>query len=216
MKIKTFALLFMLLINCCVAAQEVRYCPRCSAEAYSKLAMSCEYCNASLAEENKTKKNVEFASLHVKLMYTGDKPGDLYPYAKMYVNGKYQGNVEIADMQQRNSEIKQEWNNGLGGLCTCIYEKHFEKVTQGVKKIEFELRFKRLGGLLKSTKRVVFPYVSFKPGERTLIEHYFNSAVSFTQHKTPEELGLKNPLLKNFPEAELKTATGTAEISVGL
>ncbi|MCK9457802.1 MAG: hypothetical protein M0R31_10975, partial [Candidatus Riflebacteria bacterium] len=82
MKIKVFALLFMLLINCCVTAQEVRYCPKCSAEAYSKLAMSCEYCNASLAEENKTKKNVEFASLHVKLMYTGDKPGDLYPYAK--------------------------------------------------------------------------------------------------------------------------------------
>lgn len=216
MKIKAFTLLFILVITSCCLAQESRFCQKCGAEAYSQLAMSCENCNTSLADENKTQKNIEFASLHVKLMYTGDKPEDLYPYAKVYVNGKYQGNIEISDMQQRKSEIKQEWNTGLGSLYTCIYEKHFEKVSQGVKRIEFELRFKRLGGLLKSTKRAVFPYVSFKAGERTVLEHYFNSAVSFTQHKKPEELGIKKPLLPNFPEAELKTATGTAEISVGL
>lgn len=195
-----------------------RRCSKCGTVAYSRLAMSCEQCNSSLEELPKKEYDSEYASFKVRLMYTGNKPKDLPKYAKLYVNEKYIGNIEQTEIQARNSELDQKWNDGLGGLYTAIYEQNYNKVAPGLKNITIEMRFPRMGGLLKSNKKANFEYVNFKGGKETVINHYFNSATTFTQHKNPEELNNKNKIkiIPEIPDAKIVTGEGTIGVDIGL
>lgn len=196
----------------------VRRCHNCGAIAYSKLAMSCDECNASLEDVSKAAYDKKYSAFKIRLMYIGDKPQDLPKYAKLYVNGKYIDKIEQTEIQARNSELDQKWNDGLGGAYTALYEYCCSKITPGLKNIAVEMRFSRMGGLLKSNKKAFFEYVGFKAGEETKIDHYFNSPVSFTQHKKIEELNKttnKSPI-PELPEARVVTGNGTIGIDLGL
>jgi hypothetical protein len=211
-----FVALFVFCWALAVLGQEgVRYCAKCGKQAYSKLAMSCAECNGNLFDPGAADKASDYASLEIELLYLGEKTSDLYPYVKLYVNGNYIDKIELSDDYADSRQLAAH-NKGLERRPTAIYKKVFEKIAPGVKALTLELRFKRMGGLLKSNKKITFDYVSFKGGEKTHIKHYFNSAVSFTTPNKPEDLPSRNPYLKEVPEVKMFTATGTAELGVGL
>lgn len=211
-----FVVLFVFCWILAVLGQEgVRHCTKCGKQAYSKLAMSCDDCNGDLYDGSAKNRTDDYASLELEVSYLGERPSDLYPYIKMYVNGNFIDKIEISESSAPSTQMAAP-REGLERQPTAVYKKTFHRVEPGVKTLTLELRFKRMGGLLKSNKKISFEYVTFKGGQKTHIKHYFNSAVSFTTENQPEDLPSRNPYLKEVPEIKMFTATGTAELGVGL
>lgn len=194
-------------------------CPGCGAKEMPDLVMLCPECGANMYDYAYEKKGTDRSALIIKLFYTGDNPDKLAEYAKLYINGKYMGNIELTEKQKRNESEMGGWSNGLGSDFTAFYEKEFRNIPIGLLKVEIEMRFNRLYGLGKSFKRAVFPYVNFKGKEKTVIEHYFNSASDFciTDKKKKEQM--KNEPKKEIPfvsDTKVKTATGSIKLDIGL
>lgn len=198
----------MLLISDDAAAAD---CPVCGARDLSGLTLLCPECNADLHDPTTRNARAERSSLRVRLLYTGDKPDRLPAYGKLYINGKYHGNIDLVEKEERNSEFAASWNDGLGREYTALYEKIVESVVPGILQIEVEMKFDRLYGLGRSYKKVVFPYVGFKEGEKTTVDHYFNSAATFHQYKP----GKRKPV-PVLSETKLQGASGTVAINIGL
>lgn len=209
-QIKSILLVLLWLLLVLVTAEAID-CPACNANDLPGLAMSCPECNANLhdpALKNNSQKN---ASLRIKLLYTGANPDRLPPYGKLFVNGVYHGNIDMVEKQTPSEEFSANWNDGLGKEFTAIYEKIIDRVAPGILKVEVEMKFDRLYGFGRSFKRVIFPYVSFAAGEKTTIEHYFNSAATFHQYKPGKRLPI--PVVS---EAKIQGASGTVAINIGL
>lgn len=186
-------------------------CPACGARDLSGLTLLCPECNADLHDPVTRNARTERSSLQVRLLYTGDKPDRLPAYGKLYINGEYHGNIDLIEKEERSSEFAASWNDGLGREYTALYEKTVENVMPGILKIEVEMKFDRLYGLGRSHKKVVFPYVGFKEGEKTTVDHYFNSAATFSQYKP----GKRKPI-PVLSETKLQGASGTVAINIGL
>ncbi len=196
-------------------------CPACGAKDMPDLIMLCPECGAGMYDYAYEKKGTDRSALIIKLYYTGDNPDKLPNYAKLYINGKYFGNIEQTEKQLRSKEEIYGWSDGLGTKFTALYEKEFRNIPIGVLKVEVEMRFNRLYGLAKSYKRAVFPYIEFKGKEKTTIEHYFESAVDFsiTDKKKKEKIKEEEKKLKDLPiisDTKVKIATGTLKIDMGL
>lgn len=185
-------------------------CPVCHAREISSLAMLCPDCGANLHDHALRYHSQERSSLKIRLLYTGDKPDRLPPYGKLFINGKYRGNIELTERQERNS-AEQTWANGLGKDFSAAYEKILENIPPGTMKIEVEMKFDRMFGFGRSYKRVIFPYISFNAGEQTTVEHYFLSATTFHQYKP-----VKPTPIPIISEAKIQGASGTVALNVPL
>ncbi len=193
-----------------LSGAEAATCPACRIDGITSLAMVCPECGADMHERTGSSNEQERASFRIRLLYTGDRPERLPPYAKLYINGRYCGNIELAE-RQTSSELQQKWANGLGESFSAIYEKLIRDISPGTVKIEIEMKFDRLFGFGRSLKRVVFPYVSFRAGERTTLDHYFRAASSFHQYNPAKPQPL--PVIS---AAKVQGASGTVALNIGL
>ena len=208
--------LFMTLANCSIFAMD---CPACGAKDMPGLVMLCPECGANMYDYAYEKKGTDRSCLIIRLYYTGNNPNKLAEYAKLYINGKHIGNIELTEKQARNESYMNGWSNGLGNKFTALYEKEFRNIPVGLLKVEVEMKFNRLYGLAKSFKRAVFPYVQFNGKEKTIIEHYFESATDFSVTDKKKKEKLKEETKKEIPvisDTKLKTATGTIKLDIGL
>jgi hypothetical protein len=190
---------------------EGRTCPVCGAEDLASLAMVCPECNANLHNFQLKTKHKPRARLRVRLLYTGGNPDRMPLYGKLYINGKYCGNINMIEKQKTDDEFSQVWANGLGKDFTAYYEKIVENIPAGTLKVEVEMKFTRFYGFGTSLKRVVFPYTSFKGGEDTSLDHYFSSASTFHEHKP-----VKKQPIPIVSEAKLQGGDGNVALNVPL
>ena len=199
---------------------EAKDCPACGAENMPDLVMLCPECGANLYDYAYEKKGTDRSALIIRLYYTGNNPNKLADYAKLYINGKYKGNIELVEKQSRKEEEDLKgWSNGLGDTFTALYEKEFRDIPVGQLKVEVEMKFNRMYGLARSYKRAVFPYVNFTGKEKTVIEHYFESAVDFSVTDKKKKEKIKEESKKEIPivsDTKLKTGTGTVKLDIGL
>ncbi|MBU1105218.1 MAG: hypothetical protein KKB51_01020 [Candidatus Riflebacteria bacterium] len=209
-QIRYLILAIMLLLPALTSAEGLT-CPTCKAEDLASLAMVCPECGANLHTPLLKNKQQLPARLRIRLLYTGENPDRLPAYGKLYINNVYHGNIGLIEKQVKSEEFAQIWSNGLGKDFKAYYEKVVENVPSGILKIEVEMKFDRMYGFGRSLKRVVFPYTSFKGGEDTSLDHYFSSAVTFSQHKP-----IKTPPLPIISEAKLQGASGTVAINIPL
>ncbi len=211
MKIRQTTLITILLLFASVVACMGADCPSCGAVGVSALAMLCPDCSANMHDPIYRNPRETRSSLKIRLLYTGEKPEKLPGYGKLYINGTYKGNIDLIEKQTPENQGNLVWQNGLGKDFSAFYEKTVEAVPAGVLKIEVEMKFDRMFGLGRSYKRVVFPYVAFKEGEKTVVEHVFNSASTF--HKYKPGVAKKIPLVS---DAKIQGASGTVALNVPL
>lgn len=196
-------------------------CPACGAKDLPGLRMTCPECNANIYDYAYEKKGTDRSALIVKLYYTGNNPNKLSEYAKLFVNGKYMGNIYQTEKQVRDQEGISGWGDGLGNTFTALYEHEFRDIPVGQLRVEIEMRFTRLYGYGRSYKRAVFPYVQFTGKEKTILTHYFESANDFsvTDKKKKQELKKQAEEIKNLPivnDTKVRTGSGTAKLDIGL
>ena len=213
------AVLLIILMFVSLWQVEAKDCPACGAENMPDLVMLCPECGANLYDYAYEKKGTDRSALIIRLYYTGNNPNKLAEYAKLYINGKYKGNIELVEKQSRKEEDLRGWSNGLGDTFTALYEKEFRDIPIGQLKVEVEMKFNRMYGLGRSFKRAVFPYIKFSGKEKTVIEHYFESAVDFSVTDKKKKEKLKEEAHKEIPvvsDTKLKTGSGTVKLDVGL
>ncbi len=186
-------------------------CPYCKATDISSLSMACPECGKDLHDPKTSFTKRKYSELTVQMFFTGDNPDKLPEYGKLFLNGKYSGNIPIAEKEARSKDFDHKWEDGLGTDYTAMYEKTLKNVPTGILKVEVEMRFKRLYGFGRSYKRVVFPYVSFKDNQRTTITHTFDSAAGFNKFKP-----VKKKPIPIVSEAKLQGASGTVALNVPL
>ncbi len=207
---KFFRAIFLLIFSLAWPVMAID-CPACGATGLPGLAMICPECKAGLHDPVLQLQNQEKAKLRIRLLYTGDKPDRLPAYGKLYINGRYLGNIDLTEKEERSQDFEASRSDGIGREYTAVYEKICDQIAPGTLKIEIEMKFDRLYGLGRSYKRVVFPYVGFKGGEKTTVEHYFNSAATFHQYKP----GKRKPI-PVVSETKIQAASGTVALNIGL
>lgn len=188
-----------------------RDCHACKAGNIANLQMNCPDCGANLHDPTLAYNALKKASLKVKLYYTGGKPERMPPYGKVFINGDYVGNIPMIEKEVVSKDFSQVWSDGFGRDYSAYYEKDLKDIPSGILKIEVEMRFDRFFGLARSIKRVAFPYVSFKPGENTVVSHRFNAPTSFHLYK-PEP---KKPI-PIVSEIKLQGADGNVAVNIPL
>jgi len=186
-------------------------CPFCHTDGLASLAMVCPECGSNLHNSLTRTQQQAKARLRVRLFYTGGNPNRMPNYGKLYINGKYSGNINMIEKQITQDEFSQVWSNGLGKNFNAYYEKIIGKIPAGILKVEVEMKFSRFHGLGSSRKRVVFPYTSFSGGEDTSLDHYFSAASTFSQHKP-----VKKQPIPIVSEAKLQGADGQIAVNVPL
>ncbi len=205
-------ILFLLIILVFAPIQaEAGECPHCHAEGISTLQMNCPECGQNLHDPALKYNALQKSELTVRLLYTGQNPERMPPYGKLFVNGVYHGNIDMVEKEVISKDFHHSWSDGLGKEYTAVYEKNLSNIPSGVLKIEVQMRFDRFYGLGRSYKKVVFPYVSFKPGEKTTVSHRFKSAATFHQYKPEAQRPL--PVVS---EMKLQGASGTVALNVPL
>lgn len=204
-------ILVLLLLFPVMTRAEGQTCPICGARDLATLAMVCPECDTSLHSYQLKTQQKPRARLRVRLLYTGGNPDRMPHYGKLYINGRYCGNIDMIEKQKVSDEFSQVWSNGLGKDFTAYYEKIVENVPAGTLKIEVEMKFSRFYGFGSSLKKVTFPYTTFKGGEDTSLDHYFSSASTFSQHKP-----VKRQPIPIVSEAKLQGADGNVALNVPL
>lgn len=208
---------FLIIIGPC--ALWATDCPSCGATDVPSLSMACPECGANIYDYKYDKKGTDRSALIVRLYYTGDNPDKLSSYAKLFVNGKYMGNIEQIEKQSRKTEGMHGWSDGLGNEFTALYEKEFRNIPVGMLKVEIEMRFNRLYGYGRSYKRVAFPYVQFNGKQKTFIEHHFESAVDFTVPDKEKKNKKPDINVKDIPivsDTKVIAGSGTVKLDVGV
>lgn len=157
--------------------------------------MYCPRCRASLHTTQIQRAVRASAILSIDISYTGDYPERLPEYGKIYINGIYRGNIQILEREARRNDVDMPYNRGLGYDYTAKYHADLRELDVGLFRVEIEMKFKRLYGFVNSFRRVCFPYVSLKSGEKTVLTHTFNHANSF-QSRTPASA---TPFLQILP-----------------
>ncbi len=209
------SIFIVIFIFCCFlyanAEENIRLCTQCGSKAYSKLAMSCDKCNGDLANHVKGLNKNKNASLQIEAIYMGQNPSNLYPYLKLYINDVFIDKIEtLSPLHTQADGFFLDYKPKLS------YKKTINNIPPGIKTITLELRFKRMGGLLKSNKKIQFEYVNLEPSKTTKLQHFFNSAMTFITHNEPKDLQKPRDYFNETPQLKMYTATGTAEIGANL
>lgn len=185
-------------------------CATCGQKDLPDLAMLCPKCQTLLHTPQSRVKACSTAALVVEVIYTGDNPDKLPEYAKVFLNRKLLGNIPIIDKESRKPVKLDTGRKGLGEEFTAIYRNEFRDLFIGTVKIQIEMRFKKLYGILKNVRRVEFPFVELKQGEITTLKHTFNDPRKF-QNKDQHPNSPSN----KFP-IKFECATGSIGIEVPL
>ncbi|HEY9070383.1 MAG TPA: hypothetical protein VIV61_08990 [Candidatus Ozemobacteraceae bacterium] len=219
---RTFPLLCLLLAGLLFfpGSSTALDCGSCGAKGLSGLAMYCPFCKAALHTAEKQQKAGSKASLAIDILYTGDRPDRLPEYGKLYINGRYRGNIEQTEREARRTSIDTGHSTGLGFDYTARYHTDLRDLAPGVFRVEVEMKFKRLFGLARSIRRVCFPHVGLRSGEKTLIQHTFSRGSRF-QERTPASAPPLLPYLPGLPAMpsmsellDVKSGTGTLAIEM--
>lgn len=175
-----------------VAALE---CRACGAGGLSALAMYCPRCRAGLHTPQIQRAVRASAVLAIDISYTGDNPERLPEYGKIYINGVYKGNIPLLEREARRKDLDVSSHRGLGYDYTAKYHADLRELDVGVFRVEVEMKFKRFYGFVRSIRKVCFPYVALRSGEKTAITHTFKRGSSF-QNRT---IASSTPFLQIFP-----------------
>lgn len=211
MKIKLISLIIILCFVLISSNADAKTCPFCHATGISSLAMICPECSKNLHDIKTSLLEKKEAGLIVRIFYTGNAANSIPEYAKLYINGKYKGNVTLKEKETTLNGLTQTWSTGLGKDFTALYEKKLTNVSPGVLRVEVKMKFKRLYGFGRSYKTVTFPYVSFQANKKTTISHYFNSAATFNKYK-PE----KRKKIPVISDMKIQGAKGNLALNVPL
>lgn len=193
-------------------------CGSCGAKGLSALTMFCPKCRQSLHTPQIQRSVRATAVLSIDLVYTGDRPDRLPEYGKLFINGVYKGNIPLIEREARQREIDLGYNRGLGHDYTAKYHADLRDLDVGVVRVEVEMKFKRLFGFARSFRRVCFPYVSLRSGEKTILTHSFSRGSSFqikANASAPAPLQLL-PGLPGLPSLNdlLKISPGTGTMGI--
>lgn len=183
-------------------------CGACGRKELPALAMHCPDCHGLLYQSENRVKAKKSAVLIVEIHYIGDKPDKLPEYAKLYINRKYVGNVPQVEKEARGQSLSAAGRTGLGFDYTAKYQTELRQLHVGMVDVEVEMRFKRLFGVSRSHRKVLFKNVNLKPDEKTFLRHYFDSAGKFSRLK-PEKPAEGRTKSGDSYVPELKMGTGT-------
>lgn len=195
-------------------------CGSCGAKGVSALAMYCPNCRTSLHTPQTQRALRTTAMLAIDISYTGDRPDRLPEYGKIYINGIYKGNIPISEREARQQSFDVSSSHGLGYDYTARYHADLRELDAGLFRIEVEMKFRRLFGLARSIRRVCFPYVALRSGEKTVLKHTFSRGSSFQKRGTASATTVI-PVLPGLPAIpemnnllQLTPGTGTLGIEV--
>lgn len=204
-------LLFVLSIFCPSPILFALDCGACGAKDFPDLTMVCPKCNRDLHGTRSRLQARSTAILQIEILYVGNRPERLPDYAKLFINRKYRGNINILERENREGLQLEPGRNGLGVDYTALYRHELRNLDAGLFHVQIEMLFPRLSGYLHSLRRVDFPRISLKSGEKTVIRHVFKSPDTFSKKgqkfdgKVKDEFGL--PLI---------LSTGTVSIEIPL
>ncbi len=202
----------LLLETACVSALD---CGSCGRQGLSALTMVCPDCKALLNQPSNRVKAKKSAVLAVEIYFTGDKPEKLPEYAKLYINRKYVGNIPQTEREPRGQSPATPGRTGLGFDYTAKYAVELREQHVGMVQVEVEMRFKRLFGVSRSHRRVLFRNVNLKPDEKTVLRHYFDHATTFSKVKPVPPSPQERKTGESYVP-EVKTGTGTLSLETPL
>ncbi len=198
----------ILIFACAISPAWGLDCPACGAKDLPSLILICPNCSKSLHSVESVVKARSTASLIIEMIYTGERPEKLPDYGKLFINKKYKGNVPIIDRERREKVVIGSDRKGLGHDYTALYRVEKRDLDTGLYKVQVEMVFKRYNGFLKSHKRVDFPRVMLKSGEKTVIRHAFSGPGDF------KIKGQKNPEKQESDAPFLNYGTGTISLEL--
>ncbi len=182
--------------------------------------MYCPNCRAPLHTPQIQRTGRTTAILSIDISYTGDRPDRLPEYGKVYLNGTYKGNIPISEREARQRSYDVSSGRGLGYDYTARYHTDLRELDAGLFRVEVEMKFKRLFGLARSIRRVCFPYVGLRSGEKTVLKHTFSRGSSFQKRGTASATTVM-PILPGLPAIpaisdllQLTPGTGTLGIEM--
>lgn len=212
------AILFLAVFLAVSFAARALECGACGAKGLSALTMFCPKCRESLHTPQIQRSVRATAVLSIDIIYTGDRPDRLPEYGKIFINGVYKGNIPILEREARLREIDTGYDRGLGHDYTAKYHADLRDLDVGVVRVEVEMKFKRLYGFARSLRKVCFPYVALKSGEKTVLTHSFSRGSSF-QNKANASATPPLQILPGLPGLPslnelLKVSPGTGTMGI--
>ncbi len=189
-------------------------CGTCGRKGLPALAMTCPQCRSLLYQPTNRVKAKKSAVLVVEIFFTGNKPEKLPEYAKLYINRKYVGNIPQTEREARGQSLATVGRTGLGFDYTAKYVTELREQHIGLVQVEVEMRFKRLFGVSRSHRRVLFRNVNLKADEKTFLRHYFDHPTTFSKVKPVPPPQDHKPGSSYVPE--VKTGTGTLSLETPL
>lgn len=154
-------------------------CPQCGTRDIPSLVFACPKCSNSLHTVESIVKARSTATLVIEMLFTGEHPERLPDYGKLFINKKYKGNIPLIDREARDKVQLESDRKGLGHDYTAIFRTEKRDMDTGLYKVQVEMVFTRARGLMKSHRRVDFPRVMLKSGEKTFIRHAFSGPGDF-------------------------------------
>lgn len=189
-----------------------RDCPECGAKGLPELSMFCPSCQASLHSPRSQRAARATAVLIVEIRYDGDQPDRLPPYGKLSINRTYRGNLPLIDKEAR-SAVGVAGRRGLGADYTAVYRGEWRNLDVGLVEVTVEMKFRRAYGWARSLKRLTFPHVSLKSGEKTFLQYSFSSAREFGQPPKKKDPAA-GPPAAGGDAVRLQTGSGTVGLEV--
>jgi len=185
---KFFTFLFLFLSSPILALD----CKNCGEKDIPTLLFACPKCGGQLHSVESRVQARSTATLVIELFYTGERPDDLPEYGKLFINRKFRGNIPLVEREKKDPIRIENDKKGLGVDFTGVYRIEKRNMDIGLHEIQVEMMFKRLSGIWKSHRRVVFKNVVLKSGEKTTIRHFFSGPKNFSKKKPPEK-AVPNP-----------------------
>ncbi len=179
-------------------------CPNCPAKDLPDLAMLCPECGKDLHRVESKIKARSTASLFIEIAYLGRNQDRLPEYGKVFLNRKYRGNIEIAE-RKPSQHVQVQLPSETRMEHTALYRFELRNLDEGLVRLDIEMLFPRCFGLRRSLRRLVFPRILLKTGEKTVVRHSFDSVHNFSRAAPASEA-------VRLGEWQLFTATGVAGI----
>ncbi len=200
------------LVLAAAAVGWARDCPDCGAQGLPELSMFCPTCQAPLHSPRSQRAVRATAVLIVEIRYDGDQPDRLPPYGKLSINRAYRGNLPLVDKEPRPA-VSGAGRRGLGADYTAVYRGEWRNLDVGLVEVTVEMKFRRAYGWARSLKRLTFPHVSLKSGEKTFLQYSFSSAREFGQPPKKKDPAAPPPAPAG-DAIRLQTGSGTVGLEV--
>ncbi|NLI78023.1 MAG: hypothetical protein GX442_16520 [Candidatus Riflebacteria bacterium] len=174
--------------------------------------MFCPSCQASLHSPRSQRAARATAVLIVEIRYDGDQPDRLPPYGKLSINRSYRGNLPLVDKEARPA-VGPSGRRGLGVDYTAVYRGEWRNLDIGLVEVTVEMKFRRAYGWARSLKRLTFPHVALKSGEKTFLQYSFSNAREFGLPQKKKDPAAPPPA-PGGDAVRLQTGSGTVGLEV--